>query len=35
MTAEYMDLIHPKKKDNKTGNEIVADFIQSSGIKVV
>ena len=35
MTAEYMDLIHPKKKDDKTGNEIVADFIQSSGIKVV
>jgi hypothetical protein len=35
MTAEYTDLIHPKKKDDKTGNEIVADFIQSSGIKVV
>ena len=35
MTAEYTDLIHPKKKDDKTGNEIVADFIQNSGIKVV
>ena len=35
MTAEYTDLIHPKKKDDKTGNEIVADFIQSSGINVV
>ena len=35
MTAEYTDLIRPKKKDDKTGNEIVADFIQSSGIKVV
>ena len=35
MTAEYTDLIHPKKKDDKTGNEIVAEFIESSGIKVV
>ena len=35
MTAEYTDLIHPKKKEDKTGNEIVAEFIQSSGIKVV
>ena len=35
MTAEYTDLIHPRKKDDKTGNEIVADFIQNSGIKVV
>ena len=35
MTAEYMDLIHPKKKDNRTGNEIAADVIRNAGIKVV
>ena len=35
MTAEYTDLIHPKKKDNRTGNEIAADVIRNAGIKVV
>lgn len=35
MTAEYTDLIHPKKKDNRTGNEIAADVIRNTGIKVV
>lgn len=35
MTAEYEDLIKPKKKDNRTGNEIVADVIRNAGIKVV
>ena len=29
------DLIHPKKKDNRTGNEIAADVIRNAGIKVV
>jgi hypothetical protein len=35
MTAEYEDLIHPKKKDNRNGNEIAADVIRNAGIKVV
>ena len=35
ITAEYEDLIHPKKKDNRTGNEIAADVIRNAGIKVV
>ena len=35
MTDEYTDLIHPKKKDNRTGNEIAADVIRNAGIKVV
>ena len=35
MTAEYTDLIHPKKKDNRNGNEIAADIIRNAGIKVV
>ena len=35
MTAEYEDLIHPKKKDNRNGNEIAADVILNAGIKVV
>ena len=35
MTAEYEDLIKPKKKDNRTGNEIAADVIRNAGIKVV
>ena len=35
MTAEYTDLVHPKKKDNRTGNEIAADVIRNAGIKVV
>ena len=35
VTAEYEDLIKPKKKDNRTGNEIAADVIRNAGIKVV
>ena len=35
ITAEYEDLIHPKKKDNRNGNEIAADVILNAGIKVV
>ena len=35
MTAESEDLIKPKKKDNRTGNEIAADVIRNAGIKVV
>ena len=35
MTAEYTDLIYPKKKDDRTGNEIAADVIRNAGIKVV
>lgn len=35
MAAEYEDLIKPKKKDNRTGNEIAADVIRNAGIKVV
>ena len=35
MTAEYEDLIHPKKKDDRSGNEIAADVIRNAGIKVV
>ena len=35
VTAEYEDLIKPKKKDNRPGNEIAADVIRNAGIKVV
>ena len=29
------DILEPKKVDSRTGEEIVTDFIKSSGIKVV
>lgn len=35
VTAEYEDLIKPKKKENRTGDEIAADVIRNAGIKVV
>ena len=35
ISAEYEDLINPKKKDNRTGDEIAADVIRNAGIKVV
>lgn len=35
MTAKYEDLIKPKKKDNRTGDEIAADVIKNAGIKVI
>lgn len=31
----YFDLIHPEKKDDRTGAEIAADIIKRHGLKVV
>lgn len=33
--ARYADIIHPKPKDTRTGNEIAADVIKRAGIKLV
>lgn len=31
----WVDIVSPKKKDTRTGEEIVADVIKKSGLKVV
>ena len=32
--ARYADMIEPKKQDNRTGDEIVADIIKRAGFVV-
>lgn len=32
--ARYADIIEPKKQDNRTGDEIVADIIKRAGLVV-
>jgi hypothetical protein len=32
---EYSEIIHPKPKDNRTAEEIVADVIEKAGIEVI
>lgn len=32
--ARYEDMIEPKKQDNRTGDEIVADIIKMAGLVV-
>ncbi len=32
--ARYADMIEPKKQDNRTGDEIVADIIKRAGLVV-
>ena len=31
----WVDIVSPKKKDTRTGEEIVADVIKKAGLKVV
>lgn len=33
--ARYADVIKPKPKDTRTGNEIAADVIKKAGLKLV
>lgn len=35
MTSKYADVIYPKAKDNRTGDEIAADVIKQAGIEVI
>lgn len=32
---EYSEMLHPKPKDNRTAEEIVADVIAKAGIEVI
>lgn len=34
LAIDYDDIINPKPKDERTGDEIVLDVIQRTGIKV-
>ena len=34
LKLRYYDIIHPKKVDNRTGDEIVADIIKRAGLVV-
>lgn len=35
LAVSYTDIIHPKPKDERTGDEIVADVIMGAGLKIV
>ena len=35
LSVSYTDIIHPKPKDERTGDEIVADVIMGAGLKIV
>ena len=35
LAVSYTDIIHPKQKDERTGEEIVADVIRGAGLKIV
>ena len=35
LAVSYTDIIHPKPKDERTGEEIVADVIRGAGLKIV
>lgn len=35
MSASLSDILHPKLKDTRTGDEIVADIVQGAGLKVI
>lgn len=35
LAISYTDIIHPKPKDERTGDEIVADVIRGAGLKIV
>ena len=35
LAVSYTDIIHPKPKDERTGDEIVADVIRGAGLKIV
>lgn len=35
MTQRWVDVVTPKKQDNRTGAEIVEDVIKKAGLKVV
>lgn len=35
LSVRYDDIIHPKPRDTRTGEEIAADIIKRAGLKVV
>ena len=35
LSLSYMEVIHPKPVDNRTGDEIVEDIIRRAGLTVV
>lgn len=35
ITAKYTDMVNPKPKDTRSGEEIAADVIKKCGLKVV
>lgn len=35
LTVSYEEIIHPKPKDERTGDEIAADVIRGAGLKIV
>lgn len=35
LTVRYDEIIHPKPKDTRTGEEIVTDIVQRAGLKIV
>lgn len=35
LTARYGDVIHPKKQDTRTGDEIVEDIVHKAGLVIV
>ena len=35
LAVSYTDIVHPKPKDERTGDEIVADVIRDAGLKIV
>lgn len=34
LSLSYMEIIHPKPVDNRTGDEIVEDIIRRAGLKI-
>lgn len=35
LTVRYGEMIRPKPKDTRTGDEIVADIVRKAGLKIV
>lgn len=35
MSVRYGDMIHPKKQDTRTGDEIVEDIVRKAGLVIV
>lgn len=35
MTSKFSDIVTPKNRDKRTGEEIVADIVNRAGLKVI